>query len=290
MAESAVMAANNGWGASETSADAVSADVYQPMTAGNDGDLLTTAIADNGDFPPTGNTLQWVVTDTMRVSTDIDMTFPTAVNINGNDETPANPLSWRWRNEFERNFITLQVKSGPSTVSYRKIMTGCYIYMDLEQPVPNQHDIVQTDSFGGYFSVLQVVTISGDLTMRAHSSVSFASTFSDPIIIQNQKLYWVNLLYDAEVGATTIFVFDPANNFAEIASPVTAAMDSGDDGFQFKFGRPDAHGDTPTDSKNSYIGQIMINTSGDPIVPIIGSGSSGGWANGLWNSNKGWGI
>lgn len=280
---------NKGWGSGGGDAEPIEGDYYQPMTTGNDDDLLTPTIMETGDIirleDPTISAFWTNPNGEVFVSTDIDTQLPGPVDVDGTEYTINSGLSWKWLNEFQSKFVTIAIENSfSSTQFYDQMVIGCY-FQAGDGDAENFHDVIQiagTFDVTAEFCVMQVHGIAGALKMNVHTN----GPDGDDIDIIAGKKYWINLLFDGinEVGVLSIF--DPANGFSEIAgSPSTTVIQLGRQTITESFGRTDAHGNNATNTGTSYVGQIVMGlNSNAPIIPTIGGGPSNGWANGGWGN------
>jgi len=271
----------------------VSANIYQPITEGNDGDTVTPTNMAIGDVHDSDIQLVWALTNTVKVSTLIDTEIPGPIEVEDTEYSIDSGKTWRWSNKFQSNFVGLTIQNlSAATQNYDKMTIGCLFVPGEDENFFNQHDAIIINGAGASpsssFAVLQTNTVSGNFVIRAHSSVSFGSTFSDPITVVKDTRYWVNLHFDGPAGKVRVAVYD-ASDFTELTgSPVEANMDVGEKTFTLGFGRTDAHGDNAQTEDFSELGQIIIDTTGVfPLIPTAAPPPVAGGDN--WGSG-GWGA
>lgn len=273
----------------------VVANIYQPITEGNDGDTVTPTNMGIGDVHDSDIQLVWALTNTVKVSTLIDTELPGPIEVEDTEYSIDSGKTWRWSNKFQSNFVGLTIQNlSAATQFYDKMTIGCLFVPGEDEAFFNQHDaiIINGDTSGGSsaFGVLQTNTIGGNFIIRAHSAVSYSSTYSDPITVVKDVPIWVNLHFNGPAGTVTVAAYNSTTYEELTGSPVVAAMDVGEKTFTLGFGRTDAHGDNAQTEDFSEMGQIIIDTTGVfPLIPtaapppsVVSSGV--GWGGGGWGS------
>lgn len=250
---------------------AIVADYYQPMTDGNDTDLVTPAIMESGDIIITDSPILeplWTQTGNgVFVSTEKDMTLPVPVDVEGTEHTINSGKSWRWLNEFNGRYVELTIEKFFAIQNYSQFTVGCYYIPDHDTVFANFHDtiIINTQS-GSEFGVLQTNNAGGNLTINAHTSVGD----SPSINITRGTRYWVNLLFDGTNEVCKVSVYDDTN-FQHIAgSPQQVGMIASQVSSTIRLGRTDGHTGNPNFGANnsSWIGQLVMRLSGNgPLLP-----------------------
>lgn len=253
---------------------AIDANIYQPITTGNDGDTVTPTSLGTGDILDSDIQLVWSIVDTVKVSTLISTTIPNPIAIDGTDYTLDTGKTWRWSNKFESNYVGLLIQNlSAATQNYDKMTIACLFVPGEDEAFFNQHDVllINGDTSGGSsaFGVMQTNTVGGNYIVRAHSAVSYSSTYSDPITIVKNTRYWVNLHFNGPAGTVTVAIYDASTYVELTGSPVVAAMDVGEKTFSLAFGRTDAHGDNAQTEDFSELGQLIIDTTG--VFPLLPS-------------------
>lgn len=274
------------WGPKAAATTGFSAFIYQPMTAGDDEDLLTPTIMETGDIvelsDPTFD-LFWTITGAgMFLSEDIDVALPAPVTVDSTEYTIDSGKSWRWLNEFNSKFVTLTIEKFFAIQNFSQMTVAAYYLPDHDTTFANFHDTITINSqSGSEFGVLQTNKASGNLTINAHSALGDSAT----IAITKGTKYWVNLLFDSTNELCTVGVFD-STTFEHIAgSPKSVAMGASEATSTISFGRPDGHAGNPSfgATNSSYLGQICFDVTGTfPLKPTVGSGSTKGWNNSGW--------
>lgn len=273
----------------------VIANIYQPITEGNDGDTVTPSNMAINDVLDSDIQLVWALTNTVKVSTLIDTELPGPIEVEETEHTTDSGKTWRWSNKYQSNYVGLTIQNlSAATQNYDKMTIGCLFVPGEDEAFWNGHDVllINGDAGGGAsaFGVLQTNTIDSNYVIRAHSSKNWSSTYSDPITIVKGTRYWVNLNFDGLAGTVTVAVYD-ASDYVELeGSPVSCAMDVGEKTYTLAFGRTDAHLDNAQTEDYSEMGQLIIDTTGTfPLIPtaapiVGGSVAVGGvgWGGGGW--------
>src|SRR5208282_1508836 len=84
--------------------------------------------------------------------------------------------------------------------------------------------------------------------------------------------YWVNMKYDGAAGQSVVAVFDPANNYAQVAALSICQSLYGDtEAGMSWFGRGDAHGNQSNETTQAYYDQIMFDYT-NAAFPLLPSG------------------
>ena len=195
--------------------------IYQDMESGNDGDLLTPAIMNASSHG--GST--WSIKGEMWSSTDGTANLPGPITVGGVTYAgTGGTRSWAFSDSNANNFVSCSLPG-----MHAKITVACFYTPCVTIKFWNQFDTIIMSGDKG-FAVLQ--TTKEDAKgpyIRAHSCTpGWKTTFSpDHIPVTAGKTYWVNLHFDGAAGKTSVAVFDPASNFAQVGTTVVAEATEG---------------------------------------------------------------
>jgi hypothetical protein len=189
---------------------ATSADIYQEMRGGKDGDLLSADVMNAGSH---GAASQWSLTGSMWVSSKNAKDLPGPVTVGGVTYPGAGTnRSWMFNDNNELNFVRCTLPG-----SHSKITVACYYATGVTIPWVQFDSINFLDCTKGTWSVLQVETEDkGGPYLRCHSASAGSKTTYSPthIKVVVGKPYWVNLHFDGEAGTVSGSIFDPEKGFA----------------------------------------------------------------------------
>ncbi len=267
----------NRWDGGSSPTGTLKADYYQPMTDGNDDDLLTPLIMEAGDIvrleDPTLDMFWTIPNDGVFVSTSLlDTTLPVPVDVDGTEHVIDSGKSWKWRDDTAAKLVTLTIEKFFAVQNFNQMTIGFYFKLGMGPTgAESVHDIcIINGSLGDEFSVAQVQGAAGSLTMNVHS---FAGLDGGDIPVTSGRRYWGNLLFDGTGGVGKFSIFDPALNFAEIAdSPSTTTIVTGKKTQVISFCATDGHARVAA-TTFSAVAQPMIGL--DSTAPILPGSSSG---------------
>jgi len=270
-----------------TNARAVDVDIYQSMSGGSDGILLSPEVMNPSSHGGTdGLDGDWNTfwdpmdpSDGLWVSDQFARTLPGAVTVGGVAYPSSSPHTWRFRDRYESNFLRLTFGTLPRTDPWPpyhdRVVVACYYTPGQTQPVWNTHDNIVL-SANTSFAVMQTLrdSASAPLQVRAHSSIivgdKWKSTFSPPIDVVAGKTYWVNLYHDGPGGWVHLAVFDPDDSWSQVGTTVAAeSMPGAKIKSSTKFGRCSPHADNSwTEETYSHFSHVLIDYT-DPPFPLL---------------------
>ena len=245
---------------------ALPVDLFQDMDSGNDGELLTPSIMGASCH---GGATTWSINGQMWISTKNARNLPGPVVIGGVIYAGAHATrSWMFNDNNQLNYVKCSLPG-----RYTRITVACFYTTGVTIPWVQFDSISFIEATLQTWGVLQVETEDqGGPYLRCHSAVPGSKTTYSPthIKVAVGKPYWVNLCFDGEAGTVTGAVFDPANDFAQVATTMVAQSTPGAQVYgSIRFGQTSAHGNHPDATTQSYFDDIIIDNSNAkfPLVP-----------------------
>lgn len=258
-----------GWGPPSTVYNPQTVKIYQPLTGGTDGDLITVPLLEASDINDSDIALVWTKsTDGVWVSdSGMDTSIPAPVIVEGVEYDVSGAKSYRWQNKYQGKWFGLAIQDlFSSGLWFAQYTVGCYMKLDITETVTNGHDEITIQAGDGTdFAVLQAIRPGDDLILRVHTN---AGTSSGLIITPNKR-YWMTLMFDSPNGLARLAVYDPTN--WSLVGTQELTLLTGKLASIVYLCRRDGHGDSPAVSEDSYsyVSQIMIKTDGTwPLLPF----------------------
>jgi len=259
---------------------AVTADIYQSMASGSDGDVLNQTMMDASSFGGApGVATEWLpYHGTMWFSREHVRDLPGVVTIGGVDHDGHGLGTWKVNARLGENLVAVRfgtgtfVYSGGESVTplRERITVACYYTMGALTNHANAYylDTIVVGNPGQTWSVLQLYqTGSSGLTVRAHGSLEDPQA-SAGIPIAPEKTYWVNLHHDGVGGQSQVAVYDPEGGFAPVGMESVGTKVGGVMSW-VKIGRKDNHADYVTEDVYAHFSHVLIDyTAAEfPLLP-----------------------
>jgi hypothetical protein len=255
---------------------ATEVDIYQDMTEGADGDLLTSALMNASAHP---GTFGWGFTGgPWYVSSKNARRLPGPVTVGGvTYDGTRGTHSWMLNNSNSMNYVSVYLgKGGPYTA-----ITVAFYYTTGRQPLPRNYVIYDTVTVLGRdhtFACMQTINQGENGPygkgpyLRAHSKDEHAKTTYSPNTtpIVAGKTYWINLNYSAAgKGTVSLATFDPDKGFAQVGPTLVAPSCPDKVAWNVMLGRTDNHGNEPNDLAQSSFSHILVDFThaAFPLVP-----------------------
>jgi hypothetical protein len=257
---------------SDTNIAVTSVNNYMNAEAGTDGTVLTTALLNSATKGVGG---VWSISSPLtelRISTDLDPTFPATILCNGTNYTDAGSTrSLKIKNTVDRQFAVYTLNT-----SQPKLSVGCFVRLgNFDGSTFAYYDIFALEADSGEFSVLNFVDgDAGSLLFQEHTGAGTGT----PMAVQPNTTYWMTMLWDRLSRLATLKIYN-ATTWALVGTS-TKALDNGgtiDNCRAIYIGRYDAHRNDGANSANLiYYDDLMVDTTGNqyPLVPFSSSSSS----------------
>ncbi|OGS27583.1 MAG: hypothetical protein A2297_03625 [Elusimicrobia bacterium RIFOXYB2_FULL_48_7] len=247
-------------------AGAVTVDLYQNCESGVPGVVLTTAAAQASGYP----SKTWIMAGTHTfVSSSKEQHLPGTVNVGTMTFTDTGTCTWAQTDKYESYYVRVNLSG-----TFQKMTIACYLTVGTTVPVWNNFDTILYSN--GKYSVLQTRKDSSTPPiLRCHSCTNLSATTVSvaSVTVVSGKTYWVNLHIDGTNSTSSVAIFDPDNNYAQVGITATCVSftSSGFSNGYVAFGRTDGHQNNPNCGTQTIFDDIMIDyTNGVfPLLPDI---------------------